>query len=89
VDAPSKADLETALAAVRAAHPDADVVRDGIAEAYCVTHPGERLVYLTAVRRGALAAGDAYTTWVVTLFGGEATQVESFISRACSTGDSP
>ena len=86
VDTPSKKELEIALSAIRRAYPGADVIQEGVAESYAVGRARERLVYLNAVHRGALSQGDDYVTWIVTLFGSEATQVESVRSRACSTG---
>jgi hypothetical protein len=92
MDAASEEQLQTALAAIAATHPDADVVRMGVAEQYAVAHPesrdvGSRLLYLNARRREALREGDEYVTWVVTLFRGEPVEVSFFRSRACSTGD--
>jgi hypothetical protein len=84
---PSPADLEAALALIARIHADADVVRDGVADAYVVAHPEERLLYLDAHRRADLTEGDVYRTWVVTFRGSEPVKVDFFESRACKTGD--
>jgi hypothetical protein len=83
---PSPTDLETALALIARVHPDADVVRDGVADAYVVSDPEERLLYLDARRRADLTKGDVYRTWVVTFRGAEAVKVDFFESQACKTG---
>lgn len=86
VDSPSQAELDAALRAVAASHPEADVVRLGVAEAWTTDEPGQRLVYLDAKRRDDMGAGDEYTTWVVRFVAGAAVEASFFCSRACSTG---
>jgi hypothetical protein len=87
VTEPTPAAIEAALALIAETHPDADVLREGVAEAYQVDQEGGQVLYLSAARRASLTAGDPYATWVVTFRAGQAVQVGSFHSRACSTGD--
>jgi hypothetical protein len=86
VSEPSKRELDAAVALIAATHPDADVLTEGVAEAYADDHPDERLIYLGARRREALRAGDHYVTWVVTIRAGQPVDVARVGSRACSTG---
>ncbi len=84
---PSPAELEAALSLIAQVHPDADVVREGVGDAYVVEHPEQRLVYIDARRKADLEKGEVYRTWVVTFRGTEPVQVDFFESRACKTGD--
>lgn len=86
VKPPQREELDAALETIRASHPDADVLRLGVAEAWTTDEPGQRLLYLDAVRRDAMTAGDEYITWVVRFVGGCPVEASCFGSRACSTG---
>lgn len=79
---PTARERELALAAIERRHPQTDVVKLGIGDAYAEQEGARRVLYLEP-RRTCLAAGDAYTTWVVTLVDGEVVAVETFVSRAC------
>lgn len=81
---PTPEELRVALDAIRARHPDADVVVRGVASASALDEHGQRVLHLDADRREEIAEGTEYTTWVVTLFRGEAISVTSFRSRACA-----
>ncbi|MCA9611441.1 MAG: hypothetical protein KC586_01660 [Myxococcales bacterium] len=78
----ASAELERALAAIAARHPNADVVRHGIEDAYAEDEPTRRVVYLEP-KRTRLEAGDPYVTWVVTFVEGAVVEVDEFVSRAC------
>ena len=86
VDPATLRERDAALAFIAKVAPDASLLGDGVGESYAVSHPGHRVVYLSAKRRAALREGDSYVTWMVTFRGDEVVSAESFSSRACSTG---
>ena len=71
-----------ALAAIRQAHPTAEVLQRGPADCWAVDEGAERVIYL-ADRPAGLPAGHSYTTWMVAFHQGAVVRVSRFASTAC------
>ncbi len=75
------------LSAIAAVYPSADVLTEGVSEAFVADADGERMVYLLAQDRDALEVGSVYTTWVVIPRTDARSHVTFFRSRVGLNGD--
>lgn len=77
-------ELDVALTAIAAHHPEADIVQRGVASAYATDEGDHRTVFLDADARDSIAPGTTYATWVVTFYRQRIVDIDTFVSVACA-----